>query len=198
MYQRLKSGNGVLQIRDPPQRSIGRHHGRAGSREDEFALRGLQASKERLEFGQRRIYHGLAVSCTAGQIARDCTDISRAAPRLVPHLCHYPARHGPDSRWSRGGALRPFGCVSHLCPCCRWGDATGLTNLATLHQLETMPSKSALNVSLTPELTAFVAAKVGSGRYRSANEVVREALRLLEQQDRRSTTVEVAKLPNGR
>ncbi len=60
-----------------------------------------------------------------------------------------------------------------------------------------MPSKSALNVSLTPELPAFVAAKVETGRYRSASQVVREALRLLEQQDRRSTTVEVKKLRNG-
>jgi antitoxin ParD1/3/4 len=61
-----------------------------------------------------------------------------------------------------------------------------------------MPSKSSLNVSLTPELTAFVAAKVGTGRYRSASEVVREALRLLEQHDQRNTSVEVVKLRNGR
>ncbi len=40
-----------------------------------------------------------------------------------------------------------------------------------------MPSRSALNVSLTPELHALVAEKVASGRYRSASEVVREALR---------------------
>ena len=37
-----------------------------------------------------------------------------------------------------------------------------------------------MNVSLTPELEKFVAAKVESGRYTSASEVVREALRLLE------------------
>jgi antitoxin ParD1/3/4 len=36
-----------------------------------------------------------------------------------------------------------------------------------------------MNVSLTPELEEFVSAKVGSGRYNSASEVVREALRLL-------------------
>jgi len=40
-----------------------------------------------------------------------------------------------------------------------------------------------MNVSLTPELEQFVSAKVDSGRYTSASEVVREALRLLEQQD---------------
>ena len=41
-----------------------------------------------------------------------------------------------------------------------------------------------MNVSLTRELDKFVAAKVASGRYSSASEVVREALRLLEEQDR--------------
>lgn len=40
-----------------------------------------------------------------------------------------------------------------------------------------------MNVSLTRELDKFVAAKVASGRYTSASEVVREALRLLEEQD---------------
>jgi antitoxin ParD1/3/4 len=40
-----------------------------------------------------------------------------------------------------------------------------------------------MNVSLTPELEKFVSAKVGSGRYNSASEVVREALRLLEEYD---------------
>ncbi len=40
-----------------------------------------------------------------------------------------------------------------------------------------------MNVSLTPELEALVAQKVESGRYTSASEVIREALRLLEEQD---------------
>lgn len=40
-----------------------------------------------------------------------------------------------------------------------------------------------MNVSLTPELDQFVAGKVESGRYNSASEVVREALRLLEERD---------------
>ena len=40
-----------------------------------------------------------------------------------------------------------------------------------------------MNVSLTPELENFVSAKVISGRYNSASEVVREALRLLEERD---------------
>ena len=41
-----------------------------------------------------------------------------------------------------------------------------------------------MNVSLTAELERIVADRVRSGRYASASEVVREALRLLEQQDR--------------
>ena len=40
-----------------------------------------------------------------------------------------------------------------------------------------------MNVSLTPQLEKFVSAKVESGRYNSASEVVREALRLLEEHD---------------
>jgi antitoxin ParD1/3/4 len=40
-----------------------------------------------------------------------------------------------------------------------------------------------MNVSLTSELEKFVSAKVESGRYNSASEVVREALRLLEEHD---------------
>ncbi len=40
-----------------------------------------------------------------------------------------------------------------------------------------------MNVSLTPELDRFVAEKVESGRYTSASEVVREALRLLQEHE---------------
>jgi antitoxin ParD1/3/4 len=40
-----------------------------------------------------------------------------------------------------------------------------------------------MNVSLTPELEQFVQTKVKSGRYNSASEVVREALRLLEDRE---------------
>jgi antitoxin ParD1/3/4 len=40
-----------------------------------------------------------------------------------------------------------------------------------------------MNVSLPEELAEFVKAKVSSGRYTSSSDVVREALRLLEQQD---------------
>jgi len=46
-----------------------------------------------------------------------------------------------------------------------------------------MPARSSLNVSLTPELEKFVQGRVASGRYQTASEVVREGLRLLEQQE---------------
>ena len=41
-----------------------------------------------------------------------------------------------------------------------------------------------MNVSLTPELEELVHQKVQTGRYTSASEVVREALRLMEERDR--------------
>lgn len=40
-----------------------------------------------------------------------------------------------------------------------------------------------MNVSLTPELEKYIQDKVESGRYTSASEVVREALRLMEQKE---------------
>jgi antitoxin ParD1/3/4 len=40
-----------------------------------------------------------------------------------------------------------------------------------------------MNVSLTPKLEKFVNNKVQTGRYSSASEVVREALRLLEEHE---------------
>jgi antitoxin ParD1/3/4 len=41
-----------------------------------------------------------------------------------------------------------------------------------------------MNVNLTPQLEEMVRQKVSSGLYTSASEVIREALRLLEEQDR--------------
>lgn len=41
-----------------------------------------------------------------------------------------------------------------------------------------------MNISLTPQLEELVKAKVASGLYGSASEVLREALRLLEERDR--------------
>ena len=41
-----------------------------------------------------------------------------------------------------------------------------------------------MNVNLTPQLEELVRAKVASGMYTSASEVVREALRLMDEHDR--------------
>ena len=41
-----------------------------------------------------------------------------------------------------------------------------------------------MNVSLTPELEAMIRQQVDSGRYNNASEVVREALRLLDEHQR--------------
>lgn len=41
-----------------------------------------------------------------------------------------------------------------------------------------------MHVSLTPQLEDLVKRKVESGRYHSSSEVIREALRLLEERDR--------------
>ena len=41
-----------------------------------------------------------------------------------------------------------------------------------------------MNVNLTPQLEELVRSKVDSGLYTSASEVVREALRLMDEQDR--------------
>ncbi len=40
-----------------------------------------------------------------------------------------------------------------------------------------------MNISLTPHLEEMIREKIASGSYNSASEVVREALRLMEQED---------------
>ena len=60
-----------------------------------------------------------------------------------------------------------------------------------------------MNVSLTAELERMVADRVESGRYASASEVIREALRLLEERDRlaalrRDIEAGIADLDRGR
>jgi antitoxin ParD1/3/4 len=44
-----------------------------------------------------------------------------------------------------------------------------------------------MNISLTPHLEQMIREKIASGSYNSASEVVREALRLLEQEDQLRT-----------
>ncbi len=60
-----------------------------------------------------------------------------------------------------------------------------------------MPSKTTHNVSLTPELAAPIAAKIRTGHYRSANEVIPAALRFLDERDRRAGQEHQAKSPSG-
>ena len=48
-----------------------------------------------------------------------------------------------------------------------------------------MANRITLNISLTPQLERFINARVASGRYQSASEVVREGLRLLQERDER-------------
>lgn len=47
------------------------------------------------------------------------------------------------------------------------------------------------NVSLTPENEAFITERVASGRFGNASEVVRAALRLLEDDERRRAASDV-------
>ena len=61
-------------------------------------------------------------------------------------------------------------------------------------------NRTTVNISLTPELEAFLQSRVRSGRYLSSSEVVREALRLLEQreQEREAALADLkAKLKRG-
>jgi antitoxin ParD1/3/4 len=51
-----------------------------------------------------------------------------------------------------------------------------------------MAARTDLNVTLTPHLSRFVESRLRSGRYASASDVVREALRLL--QGREGSSVE--------
>ena len=46
-----------------------------------------------------------------------------------------------------------------------------------------MAIRTTATISLTPHLEEFVASRVSSGRYLSVSEVVREALRLLEERE---------------
>lgn len=48
-----------------------------------------------------------------------------------------------------------------------------------------MARRMTMTVSLTPELEAFVASRIASGKFISASEVVREGLRLLEEREAR-------------
>ena len=57
---------------------------------------------------------------------------------------------------------------------------SNIANQAILSMVQAMPTR---NVNLTNHLDSFVEARVSSGRFSNASEVVREGLRLLEQQE---------------
>lgn len=57
-----------------------------------------------------------------------------------------------------------------------------MANFANLLMLGS--DMSTMNISLTPQLEKLVQERVKSGRYTSASEVIREALRLMEEKDR--------------
>jgi antitoxin ParD1/3/4 len=59
-----------------------------------------------------------------------------------------------------------------------------LTQAIFYYKMVVMPIRTTMNVSLTPELEKFVESRVATGRYQTASEVVREGLRLLEEQER--------------
>lgn len=59
-----------------------------------------------------------------------------------------------------------------------------------------MAIRESMNVSLTPELAAFVERQVASGRYRSASEVVRQGLRELQEREEWKAEVR-AKIEEG-
>ena len=87
---------------------------------------------------------------------------------------------GGRAPWLLGSAISDFNVtVGGVPPDC-------ITPPTRLHSL--MPSKHALNVSLTAHLISFVDSQVASGRFGTASEVVRAALRLLEQDQAASTS----------
>ncbi|MCB8878412.1 type II toxin-antitoxin system ParD family antitoxin [Acidisoma silvae] len=72
-----------------------------------------------------------------------------------------------------------------------------------------MSPKASLNVSLTPQLMAYVDALVGTGRYQTASEVLRAGLRLLQREEnapmtpiarvvRKQSPIELGSKPRGR
>ena len=61
-------------------------------------------------------------------------------------------------------------------------------------------NRTTVNISITPDLDAFLQSRVKSGRYQTTSEVVREALRLLErhEQDREAALYQLkTKLERG-
>jgi antitoxin ParD1/3/4 len=56
--------------------------------------------------------------------------------------------------------------------------------IGKIGQMQYPPYMATMNISLTPQLEKLVHDRVKSGRYTSASEVIRDALRLLDSRDR--------------
>ncbi|WP_369796759.1 type II toxin-antitoxin system ParD family antitoxin [Belnapia sp. F-4-1] len=118
----------------------------------------------------------------------------------APVLGRQPERHQCDAGTRRGTRLplnkpghrrshhQVLGLHTEACPPCRRRSYRRLwQRLACtlpLPKVLCMPPSATMNVSITPELAAFVQGRVATGRYRSASEVVRAALRRLVETER--------------
>lgn len=69
-----------------------------------------------------------------------------------------------------------------LCPPNRWS-AILPVSMAIYAMICHMAKQRTLNVSLTPQLAKFVESLVRSGRYASASEVLRDALRAIKERE---------------
>jgi antitoxin ParD1/3/4 len=73
-----------------------------------------------------------------------------------------------------------------MCACQRLTAEDFVDNPGRTSLEEKMPSMGQMNVSITDQLAGYVRKKVKSGRYNNASEVVREALRRMEDDDERA------------
>ena len=73
-----------------------------------------------------------------------------------------------------------------LCACQRLTSEEFVDNLGRTSLEKKRSSMDQMNVSITDQLAGYVRKKVKSGRYNNASEVVREALRRMEDDDERA------------
>ena len=103
---------------------------------------------------------------------------------LTPQTNKITTKITPNSHFGNASRhkqnYQPAAAPKHRAP--NWHSyCLSLTIIAT-HGIQSLAMT--MNINLTPQLEDLVRQKVASGRYNSASEVVREALRLLEEQDR--------------
>jgi antitoxin ParD1/3/4 len=103
-----------------------------------------------------------------------------------------PGRLAPHHRLSAGASADCGLRLPPGLPLC-----LAMATLREMYTVRTMSSRASVGVSLTPELTAYVAALVTSGSYRSATEVVRASLRLLQRREPAATTAPTPPTSDG-